>query len=364
MGIILAGKPLQEYFENRIEGKNLKSEDIQGINLYNGTRTPTLLAHFAKKKIILNPIIQENGREPLFHNNGTIYVPQYSGIGRGERYERLITRYKEEHRPDIVFHKHETLDAHLREEYLPEVATEVSYDNNAYDHVKKLSQNGILENITHIIFGSTKGVARQAKVIQDLSDDYLDTQILDVEGTNVLNFGYVYADQAGKLLFQTLRAIGGHLRRNGAKPTVNVYMFGRFGGLADTLERQDIVFPTHIINQTDIDEQRPLIYECQNIFAAGDWLNLNVRTAVDETTEQLEAARVLKAKSIDMESFEMVMALETARQRYNPVMNLRFGLIGHISDNPLKDDTLATELESDKGERAAVAKIFEHIAHS
>ena len=45
--------------------------------------------------------------------------------------------------------------------------------------------------------------------------------------------------------------------------------------------------------------------------------------------------------------------------QYKDNLKINLGLIGHVSDLPLRGDTLADELKSDEGEQKAVKKIIE-----
>ena len=122
----------------------------------------------------------------------------------------------------------------------------------------------------------------------------------------------------------------------------------------------------------DIREGRVDVYDMHNVLArASDRppLNYNVPTVLDERVEQLERARDLGAVCVEMETLEVVSAVNTARRRYHNALAISFGFAGFVSDTPLKADarepgqrdTLARELDSDMGEQAAAGVLLDYI---
>ncbi|MBI4453674.1 hypothetical protein HY636_03445 [Candidatus Woesearchaeota archaeon] len=308
-----------------------------------------------------------------------------------------------------------------------------------------------IKDITTIIFGTPSAVrkairengkdaknakdAKGAKVVAANilaanvsaygNSEYLEAQILEINNQRVLNIGYVFADQAGIIIEKILREYNSlackackvHPKPN-AHPqeaeqsastinksfpqkdeqhsqhplTINMYMFGRVGGLSDNAQRHQLVYPVGIIDWIDLNEGKVLEYPMHNVFAHNHnedarfneyhrsnddnksnersrtpnningltGLNLNVVSVVDETVEQLELAKQRGCICIEMETRESVEAINQARRRYQQ-LKINFGFVGYVSDIPLIGDTLEQELDSDKGEQDAVNVILDRI---
>src|SRR3989338_2601264 len=76
---------------------------------------------------------QNNGREPIYFSDGVLFIPQYSGFGRQNRYERMISDYTEHIAASgrkIKFTAH-NLDSDARKKNM-------AYDNHAYDFITGL----------------------------------------------------------------------------------------------------------------------------------------------------------------------------------------------------------------------------------
>ena len=301
-----------------------------------------------------------------------------------------------------------------------------------------------IKDITTIIFGTPSAVrkairengkdaknandAKGAKVVAYGNSEYLEAQILEVNNQRVLNIGYVFADQAGIIIEKILREYNSlackapqkdkafshnleqftsTINQSSAQECeqhpqhpleINMYMFGRVGGLSDNAQRHQLVYPVGIIDWIDLNEGKVLEYPMHNVFAHnhnrdarineyhrsndnnksnGDnksnersrtpnkingltGLNLNVVSVVDETVEQLELAKEKGCICIEMETRESVEAINQARRRYRQ-LKINFGFVGYVSDIPLIGDTLEQELESDKGEQDAVRVVFDRI---
>jgi hypothetical protein len=361
---VMNSAEVQAYAETRLFGTNIRPHHVHTIELHNGKLPSTLEAHIAGR--FGHPPVrveQENGREPLYFLEGRLFIPQYSGFGRADRYETLITAYNRtlEHRKGFFIRN---LEDDPRK-------TAIAYDNYAYDFVRDLFCGGDLRMhmTTTIIVGPTAAVAKQARAPETREDEYLDSQFVDADGTTALNIGYIYADQAGTIFDKMLReyAALGMKRRgeDGGRTHIRIFMLGRVGGLDSDMARGDLVYPTHIIDQVDLLRGTPLVYPMHNTLADDNGksgLDLNVRNAVSETVELLEEARGLDCICTEMEAREAVESINRARRRYIDTLLIDFGYVGYVSDRPLvPGDTLARELDSDEGEQAAVRRILAYM---
>jgi hypothetical protein len=373
---IFTPEKIIKYGKTRLEGIYIPFEKVMGIALYNGTLPSELKRMSAKFPLKL--LEQDNAREPIYYQQNpldypgrvTLHIPQFSGFGRGKRYEEMIKALVKALDKDIVFEVVDRKDD-PRKAY-------IAYDNFAYDFVaglfvpppreryldRKIFPSGdSVKDITKVIFGPTEAVAKQAKVVERGNSEYLDSQILEIEGERVLNIGYVYADQAGIVIDKILREYEAVARSKKNPLTIDLYMFGRVGGLEDSLKRHDLVFPTGIIDDIDLREGRAFEYPMHNVLAPdnGKQLNYNVTTVIDETYEQLEGAKKQGCICVEMETRESVESVNRARRRYDRSLDINFGFVGYVSDLPLQGDTLADEMDSDKGEQEAVHEILKNI---
>lgn len=242
--------------------------------------------------------------------------------------------------------------------------TNHAYDNFAYDFIKELFETEPMHDISAVIFGPLNAVAKQAKVLKARPDEYLPSQIVDVHGKRVVNMGYVFSDQAGILIDKMLIEYAAIAQQSGNHLAVPVFMFGRVGGLHPEMQRHDLVYPTAIIDDADLQLGRPFVYPMHNVLAGGqrfEGLNFNVNVVIGQTVEQLQLAADEDCICVEMETRETVDAVNQGRRRYSGTLGLEFGFVGYVSDKPLQGDTIDKELDSDKGEQAAVEKIVSHI---
>ena len=362
---IFSTQDVVKYAEQRLFGLNVRPKDVGEIRLYNGFLPSEVVAVVQAEGsdgFSLNEppieVLQGNQREPIYFSpGGILHIPQYSGFGRRRRYEMMIEKYIETSAREIGFHSLD-VDAGARR-------TNIQYDNFAYDFVKRLFEQGMMVGINDIVIGPLEEVAKQSRRVIDVQQsEYLDTQVVELEGKKVLNIGYVYADQAGIILGKMLREYEARAREDWEKKEVNVLMFGRVGGLQEEMRRGGLVFPCGIIDSIDLERNHAFVYPMHNVLLReGDTagLNLNVATTIEETVEQLLLAKELGCSCVEMETRETVEAINRARRRYEGKLNIHFGFVGHVSDVPLRGDTLATELSSHEGEERAVARIVDYL---
>lgn len=409
-----------KYAETRLFGRNVTPEMVAKIELHNGA-LPSELEQTLEQRYhsgLITTVQQSNNREPIYFvdgngtvdgtgalgTKGTLFIPQFSGFGRAIRYERMIEAYKDavlqRDGKDITFEVHD-LEKDSRK-------TDQAYSNNAYDFVagmfvpngryedRRVFAGDDISDITTIIFGTPNALKKNPEKVSVLSygnSEYLEAQILEINKQRILNIGYVFADQAGIIIEKMLREYNSLACK--ARPqnkalqqkseqsllTINMYMFGKVGGLLGDMQRHQLVYPVGIVDWTDLNEGRVLEYPMHNVLANnsnGDnsrtlnnsrtindinglsGLNLNVVSVVDETIEQLKLAKQKGCICIEMETRESVEAINQARRRY-PQLKINFGFVGYVSDIPLKGDTLEKELDSDKGEQDAVKVILDRI---
>ena len=361
---IFSTQDVVKYAEQRLFGLNVRPKDVGEIRLYNGFLPSEVVAVVQAEGsdgFSLNEppieVLQGNQREPIYFSpGGILHIPQYSGFGRRRRYEMMIEKYIETSAREIGFHSLD-VDAGARR-------TNIQYDNFAYDFVKRLFEQGVMEGIDDIVIGPLEEVAKQTRVVDIHKNEYLDAQAVVIGERKLLNIGYVYADQAGIILDKMLREYEARARIEGAKKEVTILMFGRVGGLEEGIKRGEVVFPCGIIDGIDLERNHPFVYPIHNVLVReGDttgW-NLNVATTIEETVEQLLLAKELGCSCVEMETRETVEAINRARRRYEGKLNIQFGFVGHVSDVPLRGDTLATELSSHEGEERAVARIVDYL---
>ncbi len=375
---VFSKKQIIKYAETRLFGSNVCADDVRDIELYNAVLpshleeilrarvAPLTQANLRVQKAVR--VLQENGREPIFFSRkdvggkGSLHIPQYSGFGRRKRYEEMIKAYIQASGRRISFTSYE-LDGSRDK-------TNIYFDNYAYDFVKRLFGMGIMQDVSTIIAGPLEAVAKQAKVVQEIPDEYLDAQVVEVAGKKVLNIGYVYADQSGIIVDKMMRKYEAMVAENEGHRDIKYFMFGRVGGLGG-LNRGDVVIPDGILDETDLLAGRAYVYPFYNIIQPkricmrGNLFNVN--SIIDEDSETLKSAYDWGCRCVEKEARETVESVNRAIRRYYGTLSIEFGFVGYVSDLPLyvhdngERDTLAEELESDEGEQKAVGLILEEI---
>ncbi|MCB9359281.1 hypothetical protein H6503_05080 [Candidatus Woesearchaeota archaeon] len=376
-----------EYAKNRLTGKNLKLEDITEIELWQGFLPRELHHELQIGQGFLPPgkdgediiptydlVEQDNPREPIFHHDGKIMIPEFSSIDRAKRYKVMIT--------SMIAASPDLNDIRFRVVY-PEGKkriVEQQYSNFAYDFTmglflpeerhltQRIFDSHNVRDIKDIIVGPLESVAAYSdEVIASAKNEYLDVQLVKIGDVRALNIGYIYGRQASILFDKIFKEIDGfHDEKN--QTDINVYMYGRVGSLFREYERHDVLTPTATIDELDVRAGTNYIHPFTNILArrGKECINLNVLNVIDETYELLESAKnvigyAMRTASIDMEIKHALAAIDDARGKYYPHLRINFGFVGHVSDRPLYGDKLSVELDSKQGEQAAAKMIADHI---
>jgi len=367
---ILQGEKLIKYAETRLFGINVYPHAINSIELHNGVLPSQLKEEIINKYGSAIRVIQNNGREPIFFKDNILFIPQYSGHSRSNRYINTITAYINEIKKQgknidfkIKYYKNTSRRSNQAfSDYAYDFVAGMFMPNKTYE-TRRIFLNKNIQDIDTIIFGSTKAVEKQCKIIEKGHSEYLDAQIIEIDNKKILNIGYVFGDQSGRIINHLMREYDSIALTENKKKNIKVFMFGRVGGLDDNLERHNVIFPTLIIDEVDIKTNMFMEYPIKNILSNNEnnIINLNVNSVVDETYELLKKAKSYGASCIEMELRESVDAINRSRRWYNNNLNIEFGYAGYVSDNPLRGDTIEIELDSDLGEQAALSEIIKNI---
>ena len=102
MTLIFTDGQIMRYAETRLFGENVRPGDVSRIELHNG-ELPSMLEDEISGKGDFQFVYQSNYREPLYFQEGTLLIPQYSGQGRARRYQRMIEEYIRASGRDISF---------------------------------------------------------------------------------------------------------------------------------------------------------------------------------------------------------------------------------------------------------------------
>jgi hypothetical protein len=353
----------------RLFGSNVRPDDVEQIELHNGV-LPSQLEQIIEQMPggQAQRAIQENGREPIYVKEGVMFIPQYSSFERGMRYEMMIDKYLTASGRGLK-RKFCELGSNKRVTY-------IAYDNNAYDFVvgmfvpsqkyedRRVFQNHTIREISTIIVGPVGAVSKRAIVIEQGKSEYLDAQIVEIDGKKALNLGYIYGGQGGLIISKMMREYAAIAEQENRPRNIDVMMFGRVGGISESMQRHDLVFPTGIIDWVQLTRGNALVHPVNNIAALrrrGE-LILNVQSVLDETEEQLRIAKSVGCLAVEMETRDMIDAIDQAHRRHYPNITINFSFAGHVSDIPLRGDTLEEELDSDKGEQEALSAILSAIS--
>lgn len=371
---IFTPEKIIKYAETRLFGDNVRPDEVSYIKIYPATlpwrcdeifnpenNYPILEEMLAAEGGSFGRVIQKNGREPIYCKDRNLYLAQSSGYERGTRYEDMTQAYIEVKGLSSDFISLHFPDNDYRKQYL--------YEFYAYDLIKYIFVNEGMDDVNDIILGPVNALSEYTES-NGLENPYLDYQFLNVDGKKVLNLSYVYGDQAGILIDKIMREYEALYRKTGKKSNIRTFKFGRVAGLEEEVKRHDLLYINGII-----DEANPgLVYPIDNSLAANMpsnkvGLSFNPISVINETVETFEMARdKLHCRIAEKEVRETVEAINKANRRYAGKVFCTFGFVGYVSDRPLfvdpitgERDTLADELDSDEGERAAVSKIISSI---
>lgn len=361
---------LKEYIERRLFGKNVSPSDVSRIELHNSVLPLELSEHISRSYGDFVQVEQENGREPLFFREGTLFIPQYSGLSRARRYKRMIEEYQSvsDRKFKFVINYHNGSKRRAL----------INYSNLAYDFVTgmfmpdeegkeydkyRVFPNHDIKDVRNIIFGSPKAVAKQAPVIERGQSQYLECQIVDINGQKVLNIGDVYGDQAQTIVEKMQREYAAIALSEGHFE-VNFYVFSRVGSLDHEKGRGSILYPVGVIDSSRLDDLEVTPDRVQNCLASNSrWKGvlLNCPTVIDETIEQLQIAADKGCAGVELEIRRFNKAVTNAHDDYTGLLNVNSGYALYVSDCPLYGDTLADEMISDSGEQNALDSIVREI---
>ena len=114
---IFSTQDVLKYAEQRLFGLNVRPNDVGEIRLYNGFLPSEVVARVQNEnnKWVSSTefpieVLQGNQREPIYFSKSAekpkriLHIPQYSGFGRGRRYETMIEKYIETSAREIGFY--------------------------------------------------------------------------------------------------------------------------------------------------------------------------------------------------------------------------------------------------------------------
>ena len=376
---ILRGDKLLTYCKNRIfsnvpscavagPGEVIVTPDmVDKIKLYNGHLESRVRAEAFEEHIDLLKVVQKNGRERLMYKDGVLFIPQPSGISRGERYKDMINAYIDASNCQIE----------LEEIWFggKPIQAFIQYDNNAYNFItgliqrsraheyKQIFTNQNANDITNIIFGPLDSVAKQAnKIIARRNTEYLDVQIVEMGGVRVLNLGYVYGDQAGYLIEKIAREHRGFAFEQGILRELNIFSFGRDGSLLSGTNINETTTPTAVVLLEHVMDGTHQHQHFYNMLAPPGHrsLHLDVNSVINETEEELELAKNAGCKTVDMEAFKEITAVNKENAKRH-MLKINLGIENHHSDVPFDGKTIELEPDCSSGETECVRSIKEKI---
>jgi hypothetical protein len=360
-----------EYAHARYSGNNVNLDEINKVEQHNGSLPPMLEQELIHRFGDFSRVGQEHYKEPLYVVEKTLFQPQYSSVERGKRCKRTIEKYIEASgRKDLV---HEVYEYNSQER-----RTLQQYENFAYDFVaglfvpektyedRRVFGSFEINDIDKIIFGPLDAVKEQARVVHKGESRYLDAQIVEIGGEPVLNLGYVYGKQGGIIINKMTREYKALAEKANRERNIDIYMFGRVGGLKEGMKLHDLIFPTSIIDWSRLKHGNTRKYPIENLLNSTGFerVILNVTSVLDETEEQLLEARECGCIGLEMELRSTSMAVDQACNDYEDRLRVRLGFVGHVSDLPMEGDTLGTYRDCSEGEQAAVAEIVDSIKKS
>ncbi len=191
-------------------------------------------------------------------------------------------------------------------------------------------------------------------------NDYLNYRILRIGEEQVLNFDYIFGDQARNLLHQIYTTISADF--NGSKMDIYVFHYGKVGLLNPQIETGQIVVPVGsldedkvllgerkifpLYNELSIDSQISRNPKFAKLFRdllgqnVAEGVTVNTISVLGQTMENLLKDREAGGDFLDMEWAVMEGTSVASRSTYPGLGNVFYFLAGIGSDRPLMGETL------------------------
>ena len=298
---------------------------------------------------------------------GHIHVVNSRGVTRLRRDEALATVLQyvlpQDVRIDVSNHANHRRTANNRfEDFAFKLVDDV------FTHLNKdaVASNGRL-NILLGLHSSLDDAleSNDFEVVHDKTSDYLNYRLIMVKTLSgaaeaVVNFDYIFADQAKDVLHKLYKGVIAEFSRQGID--IHLFHYGKVGILSPAIDVGEIVLPTGAFDEEKLQyamangQPLPSPYQFKNqlvtnprasklfyLANAGrihSGVTVNTNSVLEQTVEGLERDLLAGGHSLDMEWIVMASLNEGSESTYPGLGNIRIFFAGIGSDKPLEGQTL------------------------
>ncbi len=196
-------------------------------------------------------------------------------------------------------------------------------------------------------------------VLHNHLDDYLNYRILRIGKEQVINFDYIFGDQARNVLHQIYTTVSADF--NGQRIEIYVFHYGKVGILNPEMQTGQIVVPIGsldedkvlsgerkifpLYNELSLDGQVSRNPEIAQMFrrhlgSVAEGVTVNTISVLGQTVENLTIDRKAGGDFLDMEWAVMAGTSVASKSTYPGLGEVSYFLAGIGSDRPLLGETL------------------------
>jgi hypothetical protein len=195
--------------------------------------------------------------------------------------------------------------------------------------------------------------------------DYLKWRTFRIGEQLVINLDYIFGDQASIVLGELYRRCNNEFPERSVD--INVFHYGKVGGIGHGLTLRDICVPTHVKDEENIllgrTEPHPLFNQLafegleREIFQGAfdektpQGISVNTASVLAQTRENLQMDRAAGGSFLEMEWLYLSNFFPST---FRNIRGFNLHLAGAVSDLPLAGDTLATGVDLNDGFRRIV----------
>ncbi len=248
------------------------------------------------------------------------------------------------------------------------------------DALRKVDMSAIARNgRLSLILGPHASLdTSDVTVVNEDMNDYLNYRVLKIGDEAVINFDYIFGDQARNVLHQIYTTLSADMN---PVPSIMVFHYGKIGLLNPAFNIGQIVVPTGSLDEDKVLAGEKRVFPLYNELSANggsrypqvaelfrryarqevkEGITVNTISVLGQTIEDLERNRTAGGDVLDMEWAVMQGTSVASNSTYPGLVGVYYFLAGVGSDRPLLGENLGNTRYADGNERT-VANAFKKI---
>ncbi len=343
---------------------------IREVVIHNAKTAEEVRRNLASVRIDAQEYTPLKSNEVHFYvpNTGTLHVVNPRGVIRLKRDQQLVhalshvlgrdlgllvDHYTSDEEPPHRFKQNESFVGepsraqHRFEHFAYKIVADVC------DNLDRASVVG--NSRLNLLLGPHSSLNLEDVVVEHGSkNDYLNFRILRIGDEVVVNFDYIFADQARNILHKLCSVVSAEFE--GAGVDINIFHYGKIGILNQHAEIGQIVVPTGAMEEHNLQRGVSKVFPIHNQLVSNlgvadrftelvgqmpyEGITVNTISVLGQTRESLEAARRAGGRFLDMEWLVMSGIDIGAESLYPNLGAIRYFFAGVGSDKPLAGQTL------------------------